>query len=392
MASQWFCQVLGQEIGPVGFREMAEMVRAGTLKEDDRVRREGTGQWTRAGEVIGLFRTAAKEPAPTPPQAKPDPQPVRAPGKTREAEQPPAEPSRRGRRRVLLAGGLVFALVLLLAGISVWRATRRETFPERHRPGPRVAQDDPLASLAAARSDAPSTPVPDDPLPQPASDDAVGLNARLTLDFREDFETQAIKLFATTKPGADKKRPPAVEQFSIEPAGIRVTIPSGSPVEMCRGDLRIRPRGDFQITARYTILDLEPPTAGYGSGVGISIQDTSGERASLQRLVQVGGGHVFAAVRGQPGDNGKYRYRRRLQPTSSEARSGWMRLERVGDVIRYQIADPHSEQFVQIHEDEFPVDDLERVVFKNQPGASPTAVDVVWSQFDVQAERIVKEY
>ena len=135
MASQWFCKVLGQEVGPVSFREMAEMVRAGTLKEDDPVRREGTSRWTRAREVIGLFRAAAKEPAPTPPQAKPEPQPVRAPGKTREAGHPPAEPSRIGRRRALLAGGLVFALVLLVAGISAWRATRRETFPE---PGRRL--------------------------------------------------------------------------------------------------------------------------------------------------------------------------------------------------------------------------------------------------------------
>ena len=92
MASKWLCKVLGQQVGPVSFREMAEMVRSGTLKEDDPVRREGASQWTRAGEVIGLFRAAAKEPAQTRPQAKAEPKPVQPSGKTKQTEPPSTEP------------------------------------------------------------------------------------------------------------------------------------------------------------------------------------------------------------------------------------------------------------------------------------------------------------
>ena len=60
MASQWYCQVLGVELGPLSFTEMAEMVRAGTLGADDAVRREGERKWGRACDVIGLFRAAAR--------------------------------------------------------------------------------------------------------------------------------------------------------------------------------------------------------------------------------------------------------------------------------------------------------------------------------------------
>ena len=65
MASQWFCKVLGREVGPVGFPRLVEMVRAGTLTEGDPVRRQGASEWTRARHVIGLFRTAQHQAAET---------------------------------------------------------------------------------------------------------------------------------------------------------------------------------------------------------------------------------------------------------------------------------------------------------------------------------------
>ncbi|NUQ64606.1 MAG: DUF4339 domain-containing protein [Pirellulales bacterium] len=56
MGSRWFCRVLGEELGPLEFGDLRRMVRSGTLREDDRVRRETAREWTRADSVIGLFR------------------------------------------------------------------------------------------------------------------------------------------------------------------------------------------------------------------------------------------------------------------------------------------------------------------------------------------------
>ena len=99
MASQWFCKVLGQEVGPVGFRDMAEMVRAGTLKEADQVRRKGTSEWIPARDVIGLFRAAKKEPAQAAPAA-PEPKPPLAPDQPPAKGQPAAPPRRIRKRHV----------------------------------------------------------------------------------------------------------------------------------------------------------------------------------------------------------------------------------------------------------------------------------------------------
>ena len=58
MATRWFQKQGGREIGPFGFQELAAMLRAGTLHEDDRVRMEHGTQWIAARDVLGLLRTA----------------------------------------------------------------------------------------------------------------------------------------------------------------------------------------------------------------------------------------------------------------------------------------------------------------------------------------------
>jgi len=138
MASQWYCKVLGQEVGPVGFRDMIEMVRSGTLKEDDQVRRKETTEWIHARDVIGLFRTAQKQKAaPVPSEAKAGPAPPPTPTAAKAGERPAAKPRRIRRRPVLLASGIVLAFVVLTALVSVWRSRQSERFPEPQAGKPR---------------------------------------------------------------------------------------------------------------------------------------------------------------------------------------------------------------------------------------------------------------
>ena len=55
-------------------------------------------------------------------------------------------------------------------------------------------------------------------------------------------------------------------------------------------------------------------------------------------------------------------------------------------------AGPRNQRFVQIHEEEYPRDEVANVRLVVVTGGSPTAIDAVWSYFDVRAEEIVKEY
>ena len=380
MASQWFCRVLGQQVGPVSFKELAEMFRAGTLKETDPVRREGATKWTRAREVIGLSRAAATEPAKKKPEAQAES--GEAPAPSEHAERPSGEPPRIGRRQLLLGAGLVVGLVLLVAGVSAWRNGARARFPEpRHLP-PRPAGQDALAPLVAKRPRGASA-LPIEPVPEAASADLAELKERFTLDFRDDFETQSIELIGGSAPA---------RYFAVEPAGLRVTIPENSEVTHCAAAVKVMVKGDFQITARYTILDLAPPTEGYGTGVGLSIEEDQGERASVERKLRVREGHVFMGTHGKRGEGGAYQYHNQFHAASSDSLSAWLRLTRVGQSIRYEVADSDSERFVQIHEEEFSRAQLAKIRLKVQTGDSPTALNVVCNYFDVQAEELVKTF
>jgi len=62
MATQWYYQDAGEERGPIAFRELIELVRAGTVTETDLVRSSWKAEWQRAYSVVGLFHMAGRSP------------------------------------------------------------------------------------------------------------------------------------------------------------------------------------------------------------------------------------------------------------------------------------------------------------------------------------------
>lgn len=51
---EWFCRMLGQELGPMTFDELQSMVNASSLHADDEVRHGADGNWERADRTRGL--------------------------------------------------------------------------------------------------------------------------------------------------------------------------------------------------------------------------------------------------------------------------------------------------------------------------------------------------
>jgi len=62
MAVEWFCQVMGAEVGPLTQGQLVDMVRQHQVNPEDLVRR-GNSSWVAAFEVKGLFEAAAKPPS-----------------------------------------------------------------------------------------------------------------------------------------------------------------------------------------------------------------------------------------------------------------------------------------------------------------------------------------
>ena len=179
MASRWFYRVFDQEMGPVGFQDLAELVRAGTLTEEDPVRREFSEDWIAARAVIGLFRAAQgpaveAEPAEAPgapgqrEAVRESPQIISATAvgeqhsSPNEAASPGTEPRRRRRLpRMGVTAGVIAAIVLVVAaivGYEMWSHRRSRVFPESAMSRRRPADSQSLESILGQRPKTPSIP------------------------------------------------------------------------------------------------------------------------------------------------------------------------------------------------------------------------------------------
>jgi len=58
---QWYHKAFDNELGPLSFQELTQMVRDGTVTEDDLVRPDYLQVWQRAETVIGLFSMARRK-------------------------------------------------------------------------------------------------------------------------------------------------------------------------------------------------------------------------------------------------------------------------------------------------------------------------------------------
>ncbi len=55
MASQWYCRLMGTELGPFTSKELLEMARQHQITPEDAVRKGPDGSWVEAHRVKGLF-------------------------------------------------------------------------------------------------------------------------------------------------------------------------------------------------------------------------------------------------------------------------------------------------------------------------------------------------
>tara|TARA_B100002051_G_C16467482_1_gene501550 strand:+ start:158 stop:586 length:429 start_codon:yes stop_codon:yes gene_type:complete len=58
--TEWYCDILGDVVGPLKPSQLLEMVRAGDVSRETLIRKDDS-QWVPAMEVNGLFDAASKE-------------------------------------------------------------------------------------------------------------------------------------------------------------------------------------------------------------------------------------------------------------------------------------------------------------------------------------------
>jgi hypothetical protein len=340
MSPQWFCKLYGRELGPLEFDELVEWARAGTLTPNDPVRPEGTDGWSAAGEIAGLFDPSASE------AAEPASTALEAP----EIEPSPEGATEARKRRLIWGSGIAVGVVAALALGVWWFSTISST-----------------------------------PGPGGSSAEAGTMEDLFSQDFREEYLPQTIHFVSGPHP--------RVQFCKVEPAGLRFTLPAESKTFSCAASPRIVIKGDFEITAGYTILNVPRPTKGFGAGPRITIEDPEGERAAVQRLYREREGHVVSSYRGLRQDDDTYEHSVRILPvTDADTTAGSLRLVRSGPNVEYYVAGAGETEFTQIHTEEFPPGDVAQLRLEIQTGGSPTGVDVAWTYLNVRADELVRIY
>ena len=117
MSQEWYCQIMGSEIGPLTSSQLREMAQSGRLTPDDLIRKGDSNRWTTASHVKGLFTTPAA-PTPSPPQNQPAAPPA-APRPAATSDRTSIASSRLKNLRQQIRGRTAYASQNLMPGETI---------------------------------------------------------------------------------------------------------------------------------------------------------------------------------------------------------------------------------------------------------------------------------
>ena len=144
MASEWFYQAMGKQVGPVSSTQLRTLAQHGTVKQDTPVRKASDGAWVPAERVQGLFAV---------PHQTPRPVPVDGSAKRLSSSAVEDEPSGMSTATKIVLG-VCGAVCMIAVGFLVWFIATRDTWELDNAPrisakleeADRLQQSDPLAA------------------------------------------------------------------------------------------------------------------------------------------------------------------------------------------------------------------------------------------------------
>jgi hypothetical protein len=208
-----------------------------------------------------------------------------------------------------------------------------------------------------------------------------GLDEKLEAEFRHDLHRSELdrQVF--------RVGPKLQENFEAGPDGLHFRAPPGTPALT----LMFTPilRGDFEVTASYTIPAGPQPQGIRGSGAILRVWNDDGKR-QLAGFFGVNGlpadrGGQYVMNRGHV-EKGKKDLRTATAPTSS--RSGTLRVVRQGATLHFLAAENGASEFRRLHQIAFTTEDISGLRLGVHTVDPDVGMEVAWKDLVIRAEQI----
>lgn len=194
------------------------------------------------------------------------------------------------------------------------------------------------------------------------------------------------RLFKWTGPTSRKFTKPEAE-------GLRITLPpEGGPAQPLGLVLQYPVRGDFELEAKFELLNLPPAAAKWGAGVTVYffMEDQEWNGVWFGKMNEQGRGPFFYT--GHRVGKGEERQTKLVDATATTGERGITRLRvaRQGRIFTLSAAEGEAGPFRQLHRLEVSEDDLDIVRLATDPSWSDRSeVDVRLLDFVMSAEEFV---
>ncbi len=151
---------------------------------------------------------------------------------------------------------------------------------------------------------------------------------------------------------------------------------------------RFKLRGDFEITAAFTVLKSSQPADGFGTGAVIQLSTNSPGPASavFGRLCRKDGGQVISTYAATGAGEERKPVTRMFPYKGSSFR---FRISRVGSTLTFYVAEPKSDKFRKLFSTDFDTAEVNLLRLGMQQSHADANVEVVWHDLRIDADELV---
>ena len=204
----------------------------------------------------------------------------------------------------------------------------------------------------------------------------------------EDFRGQQVNAAVFRHDSPD-----AFNLIKSEPEGLRITLPAQGIARPIGLVLVSRLKGDFEVTARYEFLHLDPPTGGFGAGFSVYVRTNSPAQEGVEffHFVRPHGDEAYglSALATTPDGRRGGIPEAVTEDIAANARSGRLRAARVGADIVLSAAREDSDDFKALYRINLGTADVTTLRLAATPGNAPNPVDLRLLDFRLRQKGIV---